>query len=132
MGVLYDYFAAPSDEAAATALNRAPWAPSEDTPPLPPFDTVLSRIDPYVELGMLEALLTGRDYTDVIANPRHHKTVALNLECVRSVWTVPDELQAALAAADDSRLAAVTLLWTSDRGIQRTPFRPRGTCILAR
>ena len=73
MGVLFDYFSAPSDEIAATAINRTggPSRPSEDTPPLPPFDTLETKgIDPSVVLWQLEALVTGRDYAEIADGPR--------------------------------------------------------------
>ena len=51
MGVLTDYFSAPSDEAAASALDRVggPARPGNGPSPLPPFDTFESKnLDPYV------------------------------------------------------------------------------------
>jgi hypothetical protein len=80
MGVLLDYFSAPSDEVAATAINRigGPSQPSEDMPPLPPFDTLQTKgIDPAVMLGKLEALITSRGYKDIKDGPRSGKPLAI-------------------------------------------------------
>jgi len=110
MGVMYDYFSAPSDEVAATALDRigGPDNPSEDTPPLPPFDTVATRIDSSVVLGMLEALLTGREYRDVTLS----KTVRFEDDGERSVAALTDSISAALADASDEQLTAVAVPWS--------------------
>jgi hypothetical protein len=115
MGVLFDYFSAPSDEIAATAINRigGPSAPSEDTPPLPPFDTLQSKgIEPAVMLGKLEALLTGRDYKEIFGGPRAHKALAIEDGGEQVVETLTDELQTALVGADNERLAAVVVPWS--------------------
>ena len=79
MGVLFDYFSDASDEAAASAIDR-PGGPgsSQASHPEPrpwhwraPFDTVpLKGIDPLVQLGTLEALLTRRDYALIVAGSR--------------------------------------------------------------
>jgi hypothetical protein len=115
MGVLFDYFSAPSDEVAATAISRAggPSESSEDTPRLPPFDTLQSTgIEPAVMLGKLEALLTGRDYKEIFDGPRAHKALAIEDDGEKVVETLTDELQAALAGADNERLAAVVVPWS--------------------
>ena len=57
MGVFTDYFSAPSDEAAASVLDRVggPVRPAKGPSPLPPFDTFESKgLDPYVIIGKLE------------------------------------------------------------------------------
>jgi hypothetical protein len=111
MGVLYDYFSAPSDEAAATALNRigGPGQPSEDTPPLPAFDTFQTKgIDPNVVLHKLEALLTGREYQDVARG----RMVAISDSGEQIVHALTDSTSAALADADAERLASVAVPWS--------------------
>ncbi len=111
MGVVFDYFSAPSDKVAATAINRigGPSVPSEDTPPLPAFDTFQTKgVDPIVMLGRLEALLTGREYRDI----KHGKTVAVEDGGERLVIALTDSISAALADADDARLASVALPWS--------------------
>lgn len=79
MGVLFDYFSAASDQAAASAISlpAGPGAPSGSTPAASPFDTVPAKaIDPLVQLGTLEALLTGRDYEHIVAGPRAGQALA--------------------------------------------------------
>jgi hypothetical protein len=100
MGVLFDYFSAPSDEEAATVINRGPSSV---------FDTFQTKgIDPIVMLGRLEALLTGREYLDVT----HGKTVAVEDDGERVVKALTDSISAALADADNDRLAAVAVPWS--------------------
>jgi hypothetical protein len=111
MGVLFDYFSAPSDEIAATAINRigGPGVPSADTPPLPAFDTLETKgIDPVVMLGQLEALLTGREYRDVTLS----KAVAVEDDGERVVVALTNSISAALVDADGEQLAAVAVPWS--------------------
>lgn len=146
MGVMFDYFAAPSDEAAAATIDRvggpgsqtavaaAPVAPvqekrglfmrkrSEPAPQTPPFindetlvvfDTLsVKGIDPLVQLGTLEELLTGRPYDDVVEDERSGKDLASRNggECL--VLTITDTLCAGLAAASDEQLAEVAVPWS--------------------
>jgi hypothetical protein len=128
MAVLFDYFSASSDQAAATAvsLRGGPGVPRGDhrrrgwpgdrrasTPAGAPFDTVAAQgIDPVVQLGTLEALLTGREYEQVVAGPRAGHALATQGGGERLVVTVTHELQAALADADDARLASVAVPWS--------------------
>ena len=107
MGVLFDYFSAPSDEAAATAINRigGPGVSSKDTPPPPAFDTFSTKvIDPFVKLGNVEARLTGRDDTEIGRGPRAGKILAEEDDGALLVVTLTDELQTALADADPEGL----------------------------
>ncbi len=128
MGNMYDYFSAPSDEAAAHVVNLpgGPGVPVAGPSRLgpaevelaraqegAPFDTVpITGIDPVVKLCTLEALLTGRDYKQIAAGPRAGQALASRHggQCV--VVTLTDELQAALADADDEQLAAVAVPWS--------------------
>jgi hypothetical protein len=127
VGVLFDYFSAASDEAASSAIDLpggpgVPLAgPSQfglaevhqiKAPEGAPFDTVLAKgIDPLVQLGTLEALLTGRDYEQIVAGPRAGLALAIRAGGQRMVVTLSDELQAALADADDRQLASVAVPW---------------------
>ncbi|MFT4084711.1 MAG: hypothetical protein QM638_19200 [Nocardioides sp.] len=144
MGVLFDYFSAPSDEAAAATIDRvggpgsqasaAPAPPVQekrglfgrkraepahvapsfiDDESLPVFDTVsVKGIDPLVQLGTLEELLTGRPYDDVVEDPRSGKDLASRNGGERMVLTVTDALAAALIAASDEQLGDVALPWS--------------------
>jgi hypothetical protein len=115
MGVLFDYFAAASDQAAASAISLlgGPGAPPASPAAGPPFDTVPAKgIDPLVQLGTLEALLTGRDYERIVTGPRAGHALATQDGGQRLVVTLTDELQAALAEASDARLASVAVPWS--------------------
>jgi hypothetical protein len=77
------------------------------------FDTVpLKGIDPLVQLGTLEALLTGRDYDLIVAGPRAGHALAIRNGGARVIVTLTDELQAALAEADDEQLESAALPWS--------------------
>jgi len=122
MGVLYDYFSAPSDQAAASTIDRVggPGAPSDDRPPLPPFDTIPTRgIDPQVNLDTLEALLTGRAPEE---NSRAGEPLVARDGYEVMVVTLSDELQAALADANEERLAAVAGQWLRIDELDRYPL----------
>ncbi len=139
MGVLFDDFSAACDAEAATAVDRigGPGSdgrdePDEPTPkrrglfrrraePAPhdtepaellePFDTVHGFVDPVVQLGTLEELLTGRPYDDVVDDPRSGHVVASRDGGERLVVTLTDALAAALREASDDRLAEVAVPW---------------------
>jgi hypothetical protein len=128
MGVLFDYFSAASDEAAASVISL-PGGPGAPPPPpqrrgwlrgrqasppaVVPFDTVsVKGIDPLVQLGTLEALFTGRDYEQIVAGARAGHVLATQDGGERLVVTLTDELQAVLAAAHDDHLAAVAEPWS--------------------
>lgn len=105
MGVLFDYFAAPDDAVAATVLDVV-GGPAEAA-----FPTVaLKGVDPFVQLGTLESLLTGVDY-DTIAG---HDTapVAMADDGERLVVAVRGDLLAALSGADDARLREAAEPWS--------------------
>ena len=97
MGVLLDYFAAPSDEAAASTIDRLGGPGSREVEALPEapkrglfgrkrsaadpvvrsdeslevYDTLsVKGIDPLVQLGTLEEVLTGRSYDEIVEDPR--------------------------------------------------------------
>jgi hypothetical protein len=104
MGALFDYFAADSDEQAASTIDRL-GGPAADEPG-GAFDTVAVKgIDPVVQLGTLEELLTGRPYDAVVADPRSGHALAVHDGGERVVLTVTDSLTDALAAATPDRLA---------------------------
>jgi hypothetical protein len=109
MGNLYDYFAAADDEAAASAFDLV------GGPAAGGFDTVpLKGIDPAVQMGTLEELLTGRPYDAIIEDPRQGADVRTAGEEVaeHGVITLTDTLAAALADADRRRLAEVAEPWS--------------------
>jgi hypothetical protein len=115
MGVLTDYFSAPSDAAAASALDRVggPGQPAAGPSPLPPFDTFQSKgLDPAVIMGKLEEALTGQDYRVITARTQHGRMVAKGGAHGPWVAKVSSPLQAALSQADSSKLARAAAQWS--------------------
>ncbi|MFI5832202.1 hypothetical protein ACIA5A_00790 [Micromonospora sp. NPDC051300] len=111
MGILCDYFSDPTDEAAATAADvpGGPRAASD-----PGFEVVeLKGIEPVVQLGTLETILTGVDYDVVAENPRQGHAVAVRRDGEVLVVSLTDELCAALADAPESRLHEVAVQWSA-------------------
>ena len=101
MGVLYDYFAAPSDELAAATIDGGP---------VGLFRTVETKsLDPVVVMGMLEELLTGRLYDDIADDPRCGHDLAIEDDGEVLVLTVTDGLRDGLAEADD--LVGIAVAW---------------------
>jgi hypothetical protein len=111
----FDYFSAVSDETAAGTVNLpgGPGAPLADSAGESSFDTVhVQGIDPLVQLCTLEALLTERAFEQIVAGPRAGRPLAAQDGGQSLVVTLTDELQAALAKADDEILASVAAPWT--------------------
>lgn len=110
MDMLCDYFAAPSDEVAAAVIDM-------EAGPAFAADSALEAleftgVDPAVQMGTLEALLTGVPYDQVIRAPRQGDAVAVRNEGEEVVVTLTESLQAALATADAGRLAEVARDWS--------------------
>ncbi len=124
MGVWYHYYSAPSDEAAVAAINRI----GERRPAWPfvirTFRSSLfaerskdryvetKLVDPALAFRDLEVLLTGRKYQDVagcrqveVENPHNDPDAPLIVALTVSI-------SAALADANDERLAAVAVPWS--------------------
>jgi hypothetical protein len=115
MGVLFDYFAAASDEQAASAIDRV-GGPGAETAPdasAQAFDTVsVKGIDPVVQMGRLEELLTGRPYDEIAAERRSGQPLAIRDGGERVVLALADSLTNALAEASPERLAEVAAPWS--------------------
>ncbi|MCZ7435237.1 hypothetical protein O7598_02405 [Micromonospora sp. WMMC241] len=108
MGILCDYFSAPDDDAAATVADVLGGPRSASG-----FEVVeLKGIQPVVQLGTLEALLTGVAYDVVTENPRWGQAVAVRHDGELLVISLTDELHAALADASESRLREVAVPWS--------------------
>jgi hypothetical protein len=104
MSMFCDYFAAGSDEDAGAAIGGVV---SGET------DVVSAKgIDPLVQLGTLEELLTGRPFDDICAGPRSGVLIKDGGDGERVVVSVTDELCTALADASDERLAQVAVPWS--------------------
>lgn len=139
VGVLFDYFAAASDDEAAAVIDRVGGPGSQATLASPPEskrgifgrkrqpsepaigtdpDLVVYRtvsvkgIDPVVQLGTLEELLTGQPYDDVVEDPRSGHDVAVRDGGERMVVTITDALTSALAGATDDALEQVAVPWS--------------------
>ena len=127
MGVLFDYFSAATDTEAATAIrlpggpgqpppsepSRRGWMPGRRVAALPEFDTaLLYDIDPVVQMGTLEAQLTGRDYDAITTGPRSGHMVASADGGQPFVIAITDELKDALASATDDQLRSAARPWS--------------------
>ncbi|MFD5243212.1 hypothetical protein ACFWIW_01645 [Amycolatopsis sp. NPDC058340] len=105
MGVLFDYFAAPDDDAAAATIDLD-GGPADASLPT----VQLKGVDPFVQLGTLESLLTGVGYDTIIE--RDIAPVAMADGGTRLVVALTDELSAALSDADEPRLREVAEPWS--------------------
>jgi hypothetical protein len=137
MGMMYKYFAAPSDTAAAEMVQPGPGGPELLSPALPEVLRTGDReairqamrprvrvsdsgvlalatkgIDGVIQMRTLETLLTG-DQEDIIAGrPRAGHVVAERGEGGPWVVTLTDELQAALVAAPRDQIVAAAAPWS--------------------
>ena len=105
----YEYFAADSDEQAASVLEVGGFEDAGlDT------TTVLftKGVDPMVCMGTLEELLTDTSYDQLEDNPRWGFNVAHTEEGEAVIDALTDELQTALAEADQTRCQSVAQAWS--------------------
>ncbi|MBE1874674.1 hypothetical protein [Myceligenerans pegani] len=112
MGIVTEYFAAATDEAAAEALRvpGGPCTPADGS--LPRFDAVtLPSLDPFVMLAGLAQALSGRPYGEITADPRHGALVGSNGDEGPWIVTVTEDLTKDLASVAPARLARVTRDW---------------------
>ena len=138
MGIDLTYFSAPGDDEAAAAAARPggplglPVVPGprraglfrrkpgtvDPGPGWPGFAT--RGWEPTVVLARLEALLTGRSYDEVTADPRWASSPAPEAdEEFTGVLTVTDGLRDALAATSDDRLAELVGPWSRTEELQQ-------------
>jgi len=116
MGVLYHYFAASSDELAASAIDllRGPGASAGKS-----FDAIPgNRIDPVVQMSSLEALLTGRQHDEILHGLGADTVVASRDDGQQLVVALTGALQAALLRADEPQLAVIAIPWAQTEGLQ--------------
>lgn len=113
MGVLSNYFSAPSDEAAAGALTGELPGPGYDVLPM-------KNLFPDYHLVPVEVFLTGRSAEAVQVGPRHAKLVASAGDYDVVVLAVSDELMEGLAAASGEQLAAAAASWSQFEDFQGT------------
>ena len=107
MSAITDYFAAPSDAAAATALDDGPIDPVQ-----------AKRVDPIVSLSRLESVLTGKAYDEITAGLRRGSLVAVNDDGDAYILTVADELRDALAGLDAEGVMAAARAWAIDETVE--------------
>lgn len=105
MGLLTEYFAAPDDAiAAAVASTHGPAGQG-----LPTVDAY--GIEPFVQIGTLEEILTGRPY-DRIAAAQPDPVASIDGGEVL-VTRLTDTVVTALADLDDPRLPEVAARWAA-------------------
>ncbi|SFX86839.1 hypothetical protein OH786_13895 [Streptomyces atratus] len=105
MGNLYDYFSAPDDPTALAAFGQG--IEEAGLPLLP-----VKGIDPYVQLGQAESMLTGTPYDDVTSLPRFNRLLSSPEDESRWLVTLTDELRDALAAVRAGGFAEVAETWS--------------------
>lgn len=111
MGLLCDYFAAPSDEEAATTID---WegGPSKPEPESAAgYQTLdLSGIDPVVQMATLEEILTGRTFDEIMDDPSADVVVDRD-EGERLVVRLSESLQSSLASSNEESLRSAAADW---------------------
>jgi len=112
MGLLTDYFATADDTLAAAVAAEGPGAVDPATMRRTYSPVELSGIEPFVALGTLASLLTGRPYAEVTAHARHGALVASAGDEGPWVVSVSDELVAALASATPAVLEETAARWS--------------------
>jgi hypothetical protein len=115
MGFLSDYFSAPSDEAAARAIEI-----DVDLRESPYEVLQLEDLIPGYHLVPVEVFLTGRSAEVVKGNPRNGMLLAQAEDGEVVVLTVSDELTASLAEASDELLAEAAESWSHFEDFQGT------------
>jgi hypothetical protein len=113
VALLCDYFAAPSDEAAAVTIDW-PGGPAQPPPGSGAFQAVvqLAGIEPVVILGRLEGQLTGRAFTDILQDSGHGP-VAIRDGGERLVIPIGSRLEIALSELEPERLIHVASTWAT-------------------
>jgi hypothetical protein len=144
MGVMYQYFAAASDESAAAAID-IPGGPDGTGAQLPmPVAEIVARhghdglrellrsrlrlaetgfhvvatkrFDPTIDLEEVVAALTGAAIDEFATRSRSSDVVAERDGGERLVLTLSDELQGDLAGAKAAELTAAAQRWVEERG----------------
>ena len=115
MGFLSDYFSAPSDEAAARAIEI------DVDLREPPYDVLeMKNLIPNYHLAPVEVFLTGRSAEAVQENPRNGMLLAQAENQGVVVLTLSDEFTASLAEASSERLAEAAESWSHFEDFQGT------------
>jgi hypothetical protein len=120
MSILLSYFSAKTDELAAATLD---WPSGPEGGPKKRafrkqesgFDGIDGwGVEPVVQLGMLEALLTGKTFEQQFDDPFSRPTVAERAAggSFTLVIRINDEFVAALASSEPQRLADLASPWS--------------------
>lgn len=106
MGMSYEYFTAATQTEAQATLQRGPRGRFRSIDPV--------GIDPLVQLGTLETLVTGRSFTDQLNDPFYREEVAGDLGGKRSVVRIDRPFVHAVSNADQEHLLALAEIWAAD------------------
>ena len=106
MSALCEYFASSTDDAAATVIDLD-GGPSHTPSPAVLGTVSGDGIDPSVQMGTLEELLTGRSVDDVMTDARWAHALADQDDYERVIFTLTDTLIEALADVADDKLTSV-------------------------
>jgi hypothetical protein len=118
MGLLIDYFLASADDQAAAVIDW-PGGPAKGIPKkglfgkaLPGLPTLESGIEPVVNLGMFEELLTGKSFEEQLSDPQSRPIVANRDGGERLVLRIGDDFSSAIAQSDPARLQELAVPWS--------------------
>lgn len=106
MSLLLKYFSATSDQAAATTIDRGPQSD-------PTLHVVDGRgVEPTVQLGMFEELLTGKSFDEQLDDPQSRPIVSDRDGGELLVVRLDDNFVAQLAAATVEQLSRLVEPWS--------------------
>lgn len=115
MSTVIDFFVAPDDTSAATALEVRP-GPAHESLSVGNFDVEEAVVE-------WECLLVGGTFADLV-DAGEPRTVAERDEDECLVFALSPRLRAALAAAEESRLRDLALSWVEWRARDGEVFDP--------
>ncbi|WP_090476075.1 hypothetical protein [Nakamurella panacisegetis] len=104
MSLLIDYFSAPDDTTAAQALT----SPDERS-----MIIEGRRIEPTVSLAVLEGLLGGRQFEEILDDDQSYATVAISDTAEAFVIRLGERFEDLLLANDQSHLEATAPYWAT-------------------
>ena len=107
MGLLCDYFVAADDQQAEAVVD---WVGGPQEGQLATLDG--GGIEPVVNLGMFEELLTGKSFHEQLADPSSRPLVANRNGGERLVLRIDDNLIRAIAGESPDRLEALAQPWS--------------------
>ena len=109
MGLLIDYFSSPDDATAARALT----SPKERT------DVIEGHgLEPTVSLAVLEGLLGGRAFEQILDDEQSYATVAISDTAEAFVIRLGDQFEHLLLETDQARLEGVASYWATSEEME--------------